>query len=84
MAAAAREEHSLQLDEEEQLQIALALSAEEARESGQHLSTAEDEALARQLQVCEGTPAAAAWLPAASLPDRHYIQAACLCSIAGC
>lgn len=45
------EQHSLQLDEEEQLQLALALSVEEAREQGHPVDTTEDEALARTLQV---------------------------------
>ncbi len=45
------EQHTLQLDEEEQLQLALALSAEEARQQGHTVSSTDDEALARQLQV---------------------------------
>lgn len=45
------EQHTLQLDEEEQLQLALALSAEEARQQGHAASPSEDEELARTLQV---------------------------------
>jgi hypothetical protein len=43
------EEHSLQLDEDEELQLALAISAAEA--SGGTTNASEDERLARQLQV---------------------------------
>lgn len=43
--------HSLQLDEEEQLRIALALSAEEAGLAGSTRGADEDEHLARQLQA---------------------------------
>jgi hypothetical protein len=47
--------HSIQLDEEEQLRIALALSAEEAGLVGCARGTDEDERLARQLQACAGS-----------------------------